>query len=257
MDNALNGEDRKVFIRLEGIHKELGTQHVLRGVDLEIFSGETIVLIGASGGGKSVILKHITGLMRPDSGRVLIGNQDISKINEKGLAVIRQKIGVLFQNGALFDSMSVGQNVAFPLRERGEKNIKILTEKVTKALSLVGLEEHIDKMPTALSGGMRKRVALARAMIAKPQSILYDEPTAGLDPVSTGSIDSLIIQMQKDYGITSVVVTHDMKSARSIADRIAFLRKGSVYFCGTAEEMEESDDPVITNFINGYPTEAP
>ena len=257
MDNALNGEDRKVFIRLEGIHIELGTQHVLRGVDLEIFSGETIVLIGASGGGKSVILKHITGLMRPDSGRVIIGNQDISKINEKGLAVIRQKIGVLFQNGALFDSMSVGQNVAFPLRERGEKNIKILTEKVTKALSLVGLEEHIDKMPTALSGGMRKRVALARAMIAKPQSILYDEPTAGLDPVSTGSIDSLIIQMQKDYGITSVVVTHDMKSARSIADRIAFLRKGSVYFCGTAEEMEESDDPVITNFINGYPTEAP
>ena len=257
MDNALNEEDRKVFIRLEGIHKELGTQHVLRGVDLEIFSGETIVLIGASGGGKSVILKHITGLMRPDSGRVIIGNQDISKINEKGLAVIRQKIGVLFQNGALFDSMSVGQNVAFPLRERGEKNIKILTEKVTKALSLVGLEEHIDKMPTALSGGMRKRVALARAMIAKPQSILYDEPTAGLDPVSTGSIDSLIIQMQKDYGITSVVVTHDMKSARSIADRIAFLRKGSVYFCGTAKEMEESDDPVITNFINGYPTEAP
>ena len=257
MDNALNGEDRKVFIRLEGIHKELGTQHVLRGVDLEIFSGETIVLIGASGGGKSVILKHITGLMRPDSGRVIIGNQDISKINEKGLAVIRQKIGVLFQNGALFDSMSVGQNVAFPLRERGEKNIKILTEKVTKALSLVGLEEHINKMPTALSGGMRKRVALARAMIAKPQSILYDEPTAGLDPVSTGSIDSLIIQMQKDYGITSVVVTHDMKSARRIADRIAFLRKGSVYFCGTAKEMEESDDPVITNFINGYPTEAP
>jgi len=257
MDNALNGEDRKVFIRLEGIHKELGTQHVLRGVDLEIFSGETIVLIGASGGGKSVILKHITGLMRPDSGRVIIGNQDISKINEKGLAVIRQKIGVLFQNGALFDSMSVGQNVAFPLRERGEKNIKILTEKVTKALSLVGLEEHINKMPTALSGGMRKRVALARAMIAKPQSILYDEPTAGLDPVSTGSIDSLIIQMQKDYGITSVVVTHDMKSARSIADRIAFLRKGSVYFCGSAEEIEESDDPVITNFINGYPTEAP
>ncbi|MDC0201069.1 ATP-binding cassette domain-containing protein, partial [Verrucomicrobia bacterium] len=123
--------------------------------------------------------------------------------------------------------------------------------------SLVGLEKHIDKMPTALSGGMRKRVALARAMIAKPQSILYDEPTAGLDPVSTGSIDSLIIQMQKDYGITSVVVTHDMKSARSIADRIAFLRKGSVYFCGTAEEMEKSDDPVITNFINGYPTEAP
>ena len=255
MDNDLNGESRTVSIRLEGIHKELGTQHVLRGVDLEIFSGETIVLIGASGGGKSVILKHITGLMRPDSGRVVIGNQDISELNEKKLSLIRQKIGVLFQNGALFDSMSVGHNVAFPLRERGEKNIKILTEKVTKALSLVGLEEHINKMPTALSGGMRKRVALARAMIAKPESILYDEPTAGLEPVSTGSIDSLIIQMQKDYGITSVVVTHDMKSARTIADRIAFLRQGSVYFCGTPEEMDTSDDPVIKNFINGHPTE--
>ena len=228
---------------------------MLRGVDLDIFSGETMVLIGASGGGKSVILKHITGLMRPDSGRVIIGKQDISQLNEKGLAVIRQKVGVLFQNGALFDSMSVGQNVAFPLRERGEKNITTLTEKVTEALRLVGLEEHINKMPNALSGGMRKRVALARAMIAKPESILYDEPTAGLDPVSTGSIDSLIIQMQKDYGITSVVVTHDMKSARTIADRIAFLRKGSVYFCGTPEEMDASDDPVIHDFINGHPAE--
>ena len=255
MDNDLNGEPRIVSIRLEKIQKQLGTQHVLRGVDLDIFSGETMVLIGASGGGKSVILKHITGLMRPDSGRVIIGKQDISQLNEKGLAVIRQKVGVLFQNGALFDSMSVGQNVAFPLRERGEKNITTLTEKVTEALRLVGLEEHINKMPNALSGGMRKRVALARAMIAKPESILYDEPTAGLDPVSTGSIDSLIIQMQKDYGITSVVVTHDMKSARTIADRIAFLRKGSVYFCGTPEEMDASDDPVIHDFINGHPAE--
>tara|TARA_Y100000758_G_C15966903_1_gene391706 strand:- start:8 stop:781 length:774 start_codon:yes stop_codon:yes gene_type:complete len=255
MDNDLNGEPRIVSIRLEKIQKQLGTQHVLRGVDLDIFSGETMVLIGASGGGKSVILKHITGLMRPDSGRVIIGKQDISQLNERGLAVIRQKVGVLFQNGALFDSMSVGQNVAFPLRERGEKNITTLTEKVTEALRLVGLEEHINKMPNALSGGMRKRVALARAMIAKPESILYDEPTAGLDPVSTGSIDSLIIQMQKDYGITSVVVTHDMKSARTIADRIAFLRKGSVYFCGTPEEMDASDDPVIHDFINGHPAE--
>ncbi len=255
MDNDLNGEPRIVSIRLEEIQKQLGTQHVLRGVDLDIFSGETMVLIGASGGGKSVILKHITGLMRPDSGRVIIGKQDISQLNERGLAVIRQKVGVLFQNGALFDSMSVGQNVAFPLRERGEKNITTLTEKVTEALRLVGLEEHINKMPNALSGGMRKRVALARAMIAKPESILYDEPTAGLDPVSTGSIDSLIIQMQKDYGITSVVVTHDMKSARTIADRIAFLRKGSVYFCGTPEEMDASDDPVIHDFINGHPAE--
>ena len=149
--------------------------------------------------------------------------------------------------------MSVGQNVAFPLRERGEKNYDILVQKVTESLRLVGLEDHIDKMPSALSGGMRKRVALARAMIARPKIILYDEPTAGLDPVSTGSIDSLIMEMQKNYGITSVVITHDMKSAKTIADRIAFLRKGSVYFCGTPEEFEKSTDPVIRNFINGDP----
>ena len=243
--------DLTVSIKVEDIHKNIGSQRVLKGVNLEIFSGETIVLIGESGGGKSVILKHITGLMRPDTGRVIINGTDICKLKESDLANIRKKIGVLFQNGALFDSMSVGQNVAFPLRERGERNYPILVEKVTESLKLVGLESHIDKMPSALSGGMRKRVALARAMIARPDIILYDEPTAGLDPVSTGSIDSLIMEMQKNYGVTSIVVTHDMKSAKTIADRIAFLRDGHVYFCGKPEELENSDDPIIKRFITG------
>ena len=243
--------DLTVSIKVEDIHKNIGSQRVLKGVNLEIFSGETIVLIGESGGGKSVILKHITGLMRPDAGRVIINGTDICKLKESDLANIRKKIGVLFQNGALFDSMSVGQNVAFPLRESGEKNYPILVEKVTESLKLVGLESHIDKMPSALSGGMRKRVALARAMIARPDIILYDEPTAGLDPVSTGSIDSLIMEMQKNYGVTSIVVTHDMKSAKTIADRIAFLRDGRVYFCGKPKELENSDDPIIKRFITG------
>ena len=242
-----------IAIKIENIFKDIGSQKILRGINLEIMSGETMVLTGSSGGGKSVILKHITGLMKPDKGKVIINGTNICNLNERSLADIRRTVGVLFQSGALFDSMTVGQNVAFPLRERGEKNYDILVQKVTESLSLVGLEDHIGKMPSALSGGMRKRVALARAMIARPKMILYDEPTAGLDPVSTVSIDSLIMEMQKNYGITSVVITHDMKSAKTIADRIAFLRKGSVYFCGTPEEFEKSTDPVIRNFINGDP----
>ena len=255
MNDATIDSATPIAIKIENIYKDIGSQKILRGINLNIMSGETMVLIGSSGGGKSVILKHITGLMKPDTGKVIINGTDICNLNESSLANIRKTIGVLFQNGALFDSMSVGQNVAFPLRERGEKNFDILVQKVTDALKLVGLEDHINKMPSALSGGMRKRVALARAMIARPKVILYDEPTAGLDPVSTGSIDTLIMEMQKKYGITSIVVTHDMKSAKTIADRIAFLRKGSVYFCGTSEEFEQSTDPVIQNFINGSSTE--
>ena len=197
MNDATIDSAIPIAIKIENIYKDIGSQKILRGINLNIMSGETMVLIGSSGGGKSVILKHITGLMKPDTGKIIINGTDISNLNESSLANIRKTIGVLFQNGALFDSMSVGQNVAFPLRERGEKNFDILVQKVTDALKLVGLEDHINKMPSALSGGMRKRVALARAMIARPKVILYDEPTAGLDPVSTGSIDSLIMEMQK------------------------------------------------------------
>jgi phospholipid/cholesterol/gamma-HCH transport system ATP-binding protein len=244
------------FIQFDGVFKAIGGQEILRGVTLDIMAGETMVLIGGSGGGKSVMLKHIIGLMRPDAGRVAIDGQSIASLAERELAVIRRKVGVLFQNGALFDSMTDGQNVAFPLRERGERDIALLTEKVTEALDLVGLAAHINKMPIALSGGMRKRVALARAMITRPKCMLYDEPTAGLDPVATDEVDHLIRDMQSRYGVTSVVVTHDMKSAYQIADRIAFLRDGQVYFCGTPDEIQTCPDPNVRDFVEGRSSKA-
>lgn len=239
------------FIQLRDIYHTIGGQEILRGVTLEVLRGETMVLIGGSGGGKSVTLKHIVGLMRPGSGDVLIEGRSITGLSERELAGIRRKMGVLFQSGALFDSMSVGQNVAFPLRERGERRRAVLSEKAAAALELVGLDGQMDKMPIDLSGGMRKRVALARAMVTQPQCVLYDEPTAGLDPVATDVIDHLIRRMQEHHEVTSVVVTHDMKSAYGIADRIAFLRGGRVYFCGTPEEVQGCEDPVVSDFING------
>ena len=247
-----NGNSDSALVCVEGLKKAFGAQEILRGVSLEIRRGETMVLIGSSGGGKSVVLKHITGLMKPDSGRVLINGRDIASLTSRQLATARQRIGLLFQNGALFDSMTVGQNVAFPLRERSQGAPEKLTEKVIEALELVNLADHINKMPVDLSGGMRKRVALARAMITRPELMLYDEPTAGLDPVASVAIDGLILQMQEHYSVTSVVVTHDMQSADKIADRIAFLHEGRVYFCGTPAELRDSRDPVVLNFISGH-----
>ena len=247
-----NENSDPAFVCLENLTKSIGTQEILRGISLEIRKGETMVLIGSSGGGKSVTLKHITGLMKPDRGRVLIKGQDIASLTPRQLATVRQRIGLLFQNGALFDSMTVGQNVAFPLRERSKGAPEKLTEKVIAALELVNLEDHINKMPVDLSGGMRKRVALARAMITHPELMLYDEPTAGLDPVASGAIGKLILQMQEHYGVTSVVVTHDMKSAETVADRIALLHEGMVYFCGTPEELRDCRDSVVVNFISGH-----
>jgi len=247
-----NGNSDSAFVRLENLTKSFGSQEILRGVDLEIRKGETLVMIGSSGGGKSVVLKHITGLIKPDKGRVLLSGKDIASLNKEDLATTRQRIGLLFQNGALFDSMSVGQNVAFPLRESNQGAPDQLTDKVIEALELVNLAPHIDKMPVDLSGGMRKRVALARAMITRPELMLYDEPTAGLDPVATGIIDQLILQMQQHYSVTSIVVTHDMQSADRIADRIAFLHEGRVYFCGTPTELRNNSDPLLVNFISGH-----
>lgn len=252
-----NGNSDSTFVRLENLTKSFGSQEILRGVDLEIRKGETLVMIGSSGGGKSVVLKHITGLIKPDNGRVLLNGKDIASLNKEDLATTRQRIGLLFQNGALFDSMSVGQNVAFPLRESNQGDPNQLTDKVIEALELVNLAPHINKMPVDLSGGMRKRVALARAMITRPELMLYDEPTAGLDPVATGIIDQLILQMQEQYNVTSIVVTHDMQSADRIADRIAFLHEGRVYFCGTPTELRNSSDPLLVNFISGHSVPPP
>ena len=239
------------FIVVDDLHKSLGGQHVLRGASLSVRRGETIVIIGASGGGKSVFLKHLIGLMRPDRGVVRVDGVDIAPLRERQLGSVRRKLGVLFQNGALFDFMNVAQNVAFPLREAGVRNEREIEERVREALRFMDMEKDMDKAPIDLSGGMRKRVALARAVVGNPQCILYDEPTTGLDPVTADSINYLIRRLQEKYQITSIVVTHDMKSAYHVGDRMAYLVDGKIYFTGTPEDFQNATDPVIVDFVKG------
>ena len=245
------GQAVPAFLRIHDVRKHLGSQEVLRGVRLEVGTGQTTVIIGRSGGGKSVLLKHLIGLLRPDSGEIFVEGENIVRLGERQLGPIRRKVGILFQHGALFDSMSVGENVAFPLRESGLRDVKIIAAKVAEALEVVDLAGQQKKMPVNLSGGMKKRVALARAVVSRPRCILYDEPTAGLDPVVSDSINLLIRRLQKRFAVTSLVVTHDMKSAFDIADRIAYLKHGRIYFEGTAAELQASDDPDIQDFIAG------
>src|SRR3954464_1821521 len=239
------------MIDVRGLMKRIGSQEILLGIDLTVAKGETLVIIGRSGGGKSVLLKHLIGLMQPDAGEIWIDGQNIIGLSERKLAPIRTKIGILFQGGALFDSMSVEENIAFPLREAGERNPKVIGEKVREVLEVIELEGEHKKMPVNLSGGMKKRVGLARSIIRRPSCVLYDEPTAGLDPVVSDSINRLIRRLQKRYGVTSIVVTHDMKSAFHIADHIAYLHEGRIYFYGTAAEFEISNDPLIQDFMLG------
>jgi len=239
------------MIQVVDLHKTLGTQEVLRGVSMRISSGQTHVILGRSGSGKSVLLKHLVGLFQPDSGQVLVDGEDISKLQERQLGPIRKKIGILFQSGALFDSMSVSENIAFPLRESGIKDPEVIRTRVAEALEMVDLAGEESKMPENLSGGMRKRVGLARTIVSRPACILYDEPTTGLDPIATDSINHLIRRLQKRLKATSVVVTHDMKTAFHTADRIAFLHEGAIYFEGTTEQLRASTDPVLVDFIEG------
>lgn len=239
------------MIAVRSLKKQIDGQEILRGVDLEIRTGETLVLIGRSGGGKSVLLKNIIGLMEPDSGEIWIEGQNIIGMNERQLGAIREKVGILFQGAALFDSMTVEENILFPLRETGERDPKVLQSRVAEMLEVTEMEGQENKMPESLSGGMKKRVGLARAIIRRPSCVLYDEPTAGLDPVVADSINKLIRCLQQRFGITSIVVTHDMKSAFDVADRIAYLHQGSVYFHGTPGELQQSTDPLIQDFLLG------
>jgi phospholipid/cholesterol/gamma-HCH transport system ATP-binding protein len=220
-------------------------------MNLDIYDGETLVLLGKSGGGKSVFLRHLIGLMRPVSGSILFEGEDITKLKERQLEPVRRKIGMLFQDGALFDSMNVFDNVAFPLRERGERDPAIIHQKVEESLARVNMRGHEKKMPVNLSGGMRKRVALARAIISPPNVILYDEPTAGLDPIVSDSINKLIRRLQAELHVTSVVVTHDMVSCNHIADRVALLNEGRIYFTGSTEDLRTNSDPTIRDFVDG------
>ncbi len=239
------------LVRLVGVEKKLGRQKVLRGVDLQIDKGERMIIIGRSGGGKSVLLKHIIGLMRPDAGQVWFRDVDLAKLSDEQLAPLRKETGMLFQNGALFDSLSVGENVAFPLRERGQKDEKLIREEVTRAMKIVDLPGQESKWPSELSGGMRKRVALARAAIAKPALMLYDEPTAGLDPVVADSINKLMVRLGEELQMTSIIVTHDMVSAKEVGDRIAFLYEGKIYCVDRPSAVLGSSDPIVHKFVNG------
>jgi phospholipid/cholesterol/gamma-HCH transport system ATP-binding protein len=239
------------MVAVRGLAKRIDGQDILRGVDLAVERGETLAIIGRSGGGKSVLLKHLVGLMQPDIGEIWIEGQNITEMNERQLAIIRQKVGILFQGAALFDSLTVEENIAFPLHEAGERDLKMIREKVRHMLEVMELEGQEAKMPVNLSGGMKKRVGLARAIVRRPSCILYDEPTSGLDPVVSDSINRLIRRLQERFQVTSVVVTHDMKSAFHVADHIAYLHEGRVYFYGTPEDLQNARDPLLQDFLLG------
>lgn len=239
------------IIRVRGLHQHFGDNHVLRGVDLDVNRGETLCLLGASGGGKTVLVKHMLGLMQPHKGTVEIDGVDISHMRERDLGPVRKKIGMMFQNSALFDSMTVAQNIAFPLLEDGIKDTDELNRRVSEVLEIVRLPGQEEKMPSELSGGMKKRVALARAIVDRPACICYDEPHAGLDPITAGSIDKLIKHLQNELGITNIVITHELRSVFRIADRIVFMKDGRVYWQGTPAEMQASTDPALSHFLTG------
>jgi len=239
------------LLSVRDLVQRIGGQEILRGLSLDVFPGETLVLLGKSGGGKSVFLRHLIGLMRPVSGSIIFEGREITSLTERELEPVRRKVGMLFQDGALFDSMNVFDNVAFPLRERGERDRGVVAEKVSRSLAMVNMTGHSHKMPVNLSGGMRKRVALARAIISPPDVILYDEPTAGLDPIVSDSINRLIRHLQSELHVTSIVVTHDMTSCNHIADRVALLNEGRIHFLGSANELRESRDPVVCDFVQG------
>lgn len=242
------------MIILEGVHKSFGTQHVLRGIDLHVKRDETLVIIGASGGGKSVLLRHMTGLMRPDKGRVHFDGVDITRMPERQLNELRLRTGMLFQHSALFDSLTVGENVGFGLYEKTKLNSREIADIVAEKLKLLGLGGIESKYPSELSGGMRKRVGLARAIAMDPELILYDEPTTGLDPIMADVINELIVKLKQTVNATAVAVTHDMTSAWKIADRIVMLHNGRIVADGSPEEIRETTDPLVGQFIRGEAT---
>jgi phospholipid/cholesterol/gamma-HCH transport system ATP-binding protein len=239
------------MISLRNVHKAFGEKKVLQGFSLEVPEGETMVIIGYSGSGKSVAIKHIVGLLEPDSGTVFVDNLEVPKLPRRDLYELRAQIGYVFQFAALFDSLTIGENVAMGLRKQGKLDTPGIHKRVAEALDLVDLPNVEDRYPAELSGGMRKRVGLARAIALRPKYLLYDEPTTGLDPVTSAVIDELMIRMRDKLGVTGVVITHDMRSAYRVGTRIAMLYEGRVRQCGTVDEIRQSNDPVVRQFIEG------
>jgi len=243
------------MIEVRHLTKSFGSQRILDNVDLQIESGESAVIIGRSGGGKSVLLKHLIALLKPDSGEVLVDGESIIPMNERQLLRVREKFGMVFQGAALFDSMTVAENVAFPLMRKKNFTQAEIDRRVAAALDMVDLPGTQKKKPAELSGGMRKRVGLARAIIYEPRIILYDEPTTGLDPIMSDSIDKLIIRVRDQLKVTSVVVTHDMRSARRVGNHVFMLHNKRIYASGPPEEIFASQDPIVRQFIDGVADE--
>lgn len=237
------------FAFFDEVHKSFHGKEVLRGMTLLVRRGEVLVILGGSGTGKTVCLKHIVGLIAPDSGRVFVNGQNVTHYDENQFLPIRRRVGFLFQGGALFDSMSVYDNIAFPLQEHTRLSSDEIRTRVMEKLKLVGLETTAHLMPSNLSGGMRKRVALARAIVLEPEALLYDEPTTGLDPITTKWVTKLMRNVHEQLNITSIIVTHNIQSAMSVADRIAFLYRGRIKFVGTPAEIEACDDPIVHEFL--------
>src|SRR5438128_2123929 len=236
------------MIKLVDVYKSFGPKEVLAGFSLQVPEGETMVIIGYSGTGKSVAIKHIVGLLEPDSGEVWVDGLNVPELSRRDLYALRARIGYVFQFAALFDSYTIGENVAMGLRKQGELGESEITQRVEEALDLVDLPGVRDRFPAELSGGMRKRVGIARAIALRPKYILYDEPTTGLDPVTSAVIDQLMVRMRDRLGVTSIVITHDMRSAYTIGTRIAMLYQGRVRQVGTVEEIQQTEDPVVRQF---------
>jgi phospholipid/cholesterol/gamma-HCH transport system ATP-binding protein len=245
------------MIQLKNVYKAFGEKKVLQGFSLDVQEGETMVIIGYSGTGKSVAIKHIVGLLEPDAGEVWVDNVRVDTLSRRDLVQLRSKIGYVFQFAALFDSLSIGENVAMGLRKQGELTAAEIEQRVAESLDLVDLEDVAQRFPAELSGGMRKRVGIARAVALRPKYILYDEPTTGLDPVTSAVIDELMVRMRDQLGVTGIVITHDMRSAYRVGTRIAMLYEGRVRQVGTVAEIQHSTDPLVRQFIEGRPSLEP
>lgn len=243
---------RKALIQLRGVKKSFGDLKVLEGVDLDVYEGETFVLLGGSGSGKTVLMKHLEGLLQPDEGTVIVDGNDLSQGDRGGLEAVRKEVGIQFQSGALFDSLTVAENVAFPLREQLHLSQEEIERRVDELLKLVGLADAALKLPGELSGGMRKRLAFARAMAPRPKILLADEPTAGLDPMSTEAVDDAIAAAARKLGITAFIITHDLPTAFRIADRIGLLYEGRVVEAAPPDQFRASKHPAVRAFLRDW-----